>query len=87
MLARSKFAHNNPKSRFYGAEFCLVLKFLHKNGIIYRDVKLDNIMLTSEGHIKVMNFGVSAERLDDHYAKTKSFCGTTDIMAPEVYIF
>lgn len=82
-IARSKLAHDNIKFRFYGAEFCLVLRFLHGNGIIYRDIKLENIMLTSDGHIKVMNFDVSVEGLHDHYATTKSFCGTTNIMAPE----
>lgn len=66
---------------------CLVLKFLHENGIIYRGVKLDNILLTSEGHIKVIDFITSAEGIHDHYGSTKSFRGTTEFIAPEVYVF
>ena len=75
---------NDADSRFYAAEVCLALKFLHENGIICRDVKLDNIVLTSDGHIKVIDFITSAEGIHDHYGVTKSFCGTADFMAPEV---
>jgi len=70
--------------RFYAAEVCLVLKFLHENGIIYRAVKLDNILLTSEGHIKVIDFITSAEGIHDHYGTTTSFRGTSEFIAPEV---
>lgn len=41
-------------------------------------------MLTSEGHIQVIGFGMSAEGMDDHYATTRSFSGTAEFLAPEV---
>ena len=85
--ACQKFADVNPHPRFYGAEICLVLKFLHENGIIYRDLKLDNIMLTSEGHIQVFDFDTSAQGIDDHYGLTSTFCGTPEFMAPEVCFY
>ncbi len=47
-VARQNFLSTNARSRFYAAEVCLVLKFLHENSIIYRGVQLDNILLTSE---------------------------------------
>ena len=62
----------------------MALKFLHENGFIHRSLQLDNILLTAEGHIKVIDFITSAEGIYDHYGVTTSFCGTTEFMAPEV---
>ncbi|EER25020.1 Serine/threonine kinase [Coccidioides posadasii str. Silveira] len=73
------------RAQFYAAEVCLALKYFHENGVIYRDLKLDNILLTLDGHIKIGDYGLCKE--DMWYGSTTStFCGTPEFMAPEILL-
>eukprot|EP01126_Amoeba_proteus_P040490 TRINITY_DN431_c0_g2_i9.p1 TRINITY_DN431_c0_g2~~TRINITY_DN431_c0_g2_i9.p1 ORF type:complete len:293 (+),score=61.87 TRINITY_DN431_c0_g2_i9:800-1678(+) len=72
------------RTKFYTAQIVAGMEYLHGLGIIYRDLKPENLLLSSEGNIVMTDFGLSKEGLQASDARTATFCGTPEYLAPEV---
>ncbi|CAK0865453.1 unnamed protein product [Prorocentrum cordatum] len=73
---------NNEGAQFYAAEVALALAHCHASFIAYRDLKLENILIDFQGHVKITDRG----RLRRYHQPTRTYtrCGTPDYMAPEI---
>ncbi|KAJ3056881.1 Serine/threonine kinase [Rhizophlyctis rosea] len=74
---------SEKRAKFYACEVLMALEYFHKNQIVYRDLKLDNILLTLDGHIKLADYGLCKENMS-YGSSTSTFCGTPEFMAPEI---
>jgi len=80
---RSDKKFTERRAKIYAAEMIDALGNLHSNGVLYRDLKPENVLLDAEGHIRITDFGLSKQNMGMH-EKTHSFCGTPEYLAPEI---
>ncbi|CAF3809462.1 unnamed protein product, partial [Rotaria magnacalcarata] len=73
---------SEERIRFYIAEVACAIGYLHSRKIIYRDIKLENILLDRFGHIKLVDFGLCKTNVPFGQT-TVTFCGTPQYIAPE----
>lgn len=70
--------------KFVISQIVLVLEYLHSRGIIYRDIKPENILVDGDGFLKLADFGLSKLLGDSEKDTTKTFCGTPEFISPEI---
>ena len=74
---------SEKRTKLYAAEVLLGLEHLHKLGIIYRDLKPENVLVDVEGHLKITDFGLVKTDMTAN-STTTTFCGTAEYISPEM---
>ncbi|KAJ3339424.1 Serine/threonine kinase [Gonapodya sp. JEL0774] len=74
---------SEERAKFYAVEILLALEYFHKSSVLYRDLKLENLLLTMQGHVKVADYGLCKENIGPDQ-RTNTYCGTPEYMAPEI---
>jgi len=75
---------SEPRACFYAAEITLAINYVHDLDIVYRDLKPENVLLDSRGHVRLTDFGLSKEGISNSSSGANSFCGTPEYLAPEI---
>jgi protein kinase A len=65
---------------FYAAQITIGVNYLHSKAIIHRDLKLENILIDTDGYIKIIDFGIASNQKDT----AKTFIGTPEYYSPEM---
>jgi serine/threonine protein kinase len=74
---------SEEKCRLFSAQVASALDHVHKNNIIYRDLKPENLVLDGEGHCVLTDFGLAKQNMGSGN-QTYTFCGTPEYVAPEI---
>lgn len=79
-ILRKKQSFDEPTAKFYASCVIEAFDYMHSNDTIYRDLKPENLVLTTKGYLKVTDFGFAKIVMDTTY----TLCGTPDYLAPEI---
>jgi len=74
---------SQARTQFYSAQLTLALEYLHRAGVVYRDLKPDNVLLDASGNIRIADFGLCKEGIRAD-ARSHSFCGSPAYLSPEM---
>lgn len=72
------------QSRLFTAEILLCLDYLHSKSLVYRDLKPENVLIGSDGFLKLSDFGF-LKKLNSG-ERTYTLCGTPEYLAPEIIL-
>ena len=81
-----KLPLSEANSRFLISQIILVLEHLHKNKVIYRDLKPENVILKLDGYLKLVDMGTAKKLTMENRFKTMTIIGTPHYMAPEIIL-
>lgn len=81
-LLQKKRRFTEDQARFFAAQMVLSIEHLHKNNVIYRDLKPENVLINYDGYIKIADFGLS--RMNVNLTEATTICGTPEYLAPEI---
>lgn len=82
LFAKQRINMKISDIKLYFAEIVVSLNYLHSQKIVYRDLKLENIVIDKNGHLRLIDFGFS-KRLKNK-DRTYTRCGTEGYIAPEI---
>lgn len=82
----SKLPLSEGETKFMASQLFLVIEHLHSNRIIYRDLKPENVMLTMDGYLTLVDMGTAKKLTIQQRYRTSTIIGTPHYMAPEIIL-
>jgi protein-serine/threonine kinase len=71
-------------AQFYAANILIGLEHLHAHGVLYRDLKPENVLICRDGYTKLTDFGLSKITVSGETCSDKTICGTAEYLSPEI---